>query len=84
MTRDKWGHSSFPITEMRNVPISQCGFVLLSAILLITMLATVIFLLTRDNASSLSVGASEAESTKAYYVAEAGIQHALSQVSTLR
>ena len=48
-------------------------------ILLITLLATVIFLITLENASGLSVGASEAESTEATYVAEAGIQHAIWQ-----
>ena len=82
MFRPKWRHSQISEAEAHCRQTSERGFVLLPVILLITLLATVIFLLTRENASALSVGASEAEATQATYVAEAGLRHALHKISS--
>lgn len=79
MTARKWGHSAFSFAKKQNVPKSQRGFILMPVILLMTLLATVIILLSRENASGLSAGASEADNARALYIAEAGIQHAIWQ-----
>ena len=65
---------------MRSVPVRRKGFVLLPVVLLIALLATVIFLLSRENASSLSVAKSEVGVMEATYVAEAGLARATWQL----
>lgn len=64
----------------QNVPVFGRGFVLLPVIVMIALLATVILLLSRENASSLSIARSEASVLQAAYVAEAGLAHATLQL----
>ena len=65
----------------QNAP-SERGFVLLPVLTLLMLLASVILVLNRENASGLSVGARELEVNAASFVAEAGLQHAIWKASS--
>ncbi len=61
---------------------SQRGFILLAVLALLTLLASVILVLNRENASALTVGARELEVNAASLVAEAGLRHATWKASS--
>ena len=61
---------------------SERGFILLAVLTLLTLLASVILVLSRESASGLTIGARELEVNAASLVAEAGLQHAVWKASS--
>ncbi|MDH5621659.1 MAG: DNRLRE domain-containing protein, partial [Gammaproteobacteria bacterium] len=82
MTRQKWGHSRFSAPPiMGNVPNKQRGFILLTVVVAITLLAAIAFVLGYQGASQAGIAAGEFERDQLRYVAEAGMAHAKSQLA---
>lgn len=61
----------------RQLDEGQRGFVLLAVATTLALIATIAFLLNRENAMHVRVGAAFAQKDRAHYVAVAGLQHQL-------
>ena len=60
---------------------SQRGYLLITVVVALFLIATVAVLLTHDSAISANTSSREIEATRAQYVTEAGMQHALWRAS---
>ncbi|MBT8102972.1 MAG: DNRLRE domain-containing protein [Gammaproteobacteria bacterium] len=82
---NKRGHSAFSaLPKKQNVPNTERGFILLTVVVAITLVAGIALALSYQGASETNVSSGELERDQLRYVAEAGMAHAKFQLTQNR